>query len=87
MLTTAAISTPQVLLIIQDGKIVAMPGLPGEPDACTVNAVIDMRGMAVIPGLFNTHCHLQFFERTASREAQLAKNLADCLGRGGDQHR
>jgi imidazolonepropionase-like amidohydrolase len=73
---------PDACLIIQKGKIVAMPGLPGEPEAHTADAVIDLRGMAVIPGLFNTHCHPQFRDRGEAGEAQFARNLADCLDRG-----
>jgi imidazolonepropionase-like amidohydrolase len=74
---------PQVELVIQDGKIVAMPGLPGEPDHVPADAVIDLHGMAVIPGLFNTHCHLQFLmEKGQERELQIARHLVDCLDRG-----
>lgn len=73
----------QVSLIIQNGKIVAMPGYAGEPDGIAVDAEIDLHGLTVIPGLFNTHCHVQFLgEKGEARERQIAKNLADCLDRG-----
>ncbi len=72
----------QVNLIIQDGKIESMPGLLGEPDDVPVEAVIDLQGMTVIPGLFNTHCHLQFLPKGEVGNQQVAKNLRDCVDRG-----
>ena len=74
---------PEVSLILQNGKISAMPGLSGEQDGQQVDAEIDLHGMTVIPGLFNTHCHLQFLsEKGEERELQISRNLADCLERG-----
>ncbi len=73
---------PQVSLLIQDGKIIAMPGLPGEPDHVQAEAVIDLHGLTVIPGLFNTHSHLQFLPRGEVGQKQIAKNFQDCLDRG-----
>ncbi len=72
---------PQVNLVIQNGKIVAMPGLPGEPDI-PADGVIDLQGLTVIPGMFNTHCHLQFLPKGEIGNLQIAKNLRDCLDRG-----
>ena len=69
-------------LILQNGRIMAMPGIHGEPDGFPAELVIDRQGKAVIPGLFNTHCHLQFLERGEFRERQVAKNFSDCLERG-----
>ena len=73
---------PQVSLVIQHGKIVAMPGLPGELESAPADAVIDLHGMTIIPGLFNTHCHLQFLPKGEVGQRQLAKNLRDCIDRG-----
>jgi imidazolonepropionase-like amidohydrolase len=72
---------PQVNLVIHNGKIVAMPGLPDEPDIPT-EVIIDLHGMTVIPGLFNTHCHLQFVQQDELGQKQIAKNLHDCIERG-----
>jgi imidazolonepropionase-like amidohydrolase len=72
---------PQVSLVIQNGVIAAMPGLPGEPDV-PGDAVIDLHGMTVIPGLFNTHCHIQFLPKDEPGQRQIAKNLSDCVDRG-----
>jgi imidazolonepropionase-like amidohydrolase len=75
-----------VSLILQDGKIAAMPGLPGEPADAPADMVIDLQGKHVIPGLFNTHSHLQLInglmDKGEIRQWQIAKNLADCLERG-----
>ncbi len=73
---------PGVSLIVENGQIAAMPGLPGQPADVPAEAVVDLHGLTVIPGLFNTHCHLQFLERSAARARQITKNLGDCLARG-----
>jgi imidazolonepropionase-like amidohydrolase len=81
-------------IILQGGKIESMPGLTGEPTAARPDFTIDLQGKTVLPGLFNTHCHLLQFEPTMVlglsdmrrlsryREQQKARNLADCLGHG-----
>ncbi len=71
---------PHTSLVLQDGKIASMPVLPGdstEPAASEANAVIDLRGRTVIPGLFNTHAHLSFLPGGEAGERQKAKNLRD----------
>jgi imidazolonepropionase-like amidohydrolase len=73
---------PQVSLVIQNGKIAAMPGLESEPPSVQADATYDLQGKALIPGLFNTHCHLQFLPKGEIGSRQLAKNLSDCLDRG-----
>jgi imidazolonepropionase-like amidohydrolase len=71
-----------ISLVIQDGSILAMPGLPGEPDQVPCDLTVDLHGLTLIPGLFNTHCHLQFIPKGEIGSRQLAKNLADCIERG-----
>ena len=81
-------------IILQDGRIESMPGIAGEPTGIKPDFTIDLRGKTVLPGLFNTHCHLLQFEPTfvpdlsdmrrmkKYKEQQKAKNLADCLDHG-----
>lgn len=80
-------------VIMQGGKIVSMPGILGE-NQIPVDFTIDMQGKAVIPGLYNTHCHLIQFEPTMAldisdmrqtnryKEQQKEKNLIECLVHG-----
>jgi imidazolonepropionase-like amidohydrolase len=81
-------------VILQGGKIEAMPGLAGEPAGIAPDFTIDLQGKTVLPSLFNTHCHLLQFEPTfvpdlsdmrrmkRYKEQQKAKNMADCLAHG-----
>jgi imidazolonepropionase-like amidohydrolase len=81
-------------VILQGGVIQSMPGLAGGPTAVKPDFSIDLQGKTVLPGLFNTHCHLLMVEATMVpglsdmrrmkryREQQLVKNLADCLAHG-----
>jgi imidazolonepropionase-like amidohydrolase len=75
-------------LILQDCLIAAMPGSQGEPDTASVDepsadVMIDLQGKHVVPGLFNTHAHLQIITgmiaRGEIRQRQIANNLSDCL--------
>jgi len=81
-------------IILQDGKIQSMPGLPSEPSDINPDFTIDLQGKTVLPSLFNTHCHLLQFEPTfvpdlsdmrrmkKYKEQQKAKNMVDCLTHG-----
>lgn len=85
---------PDVSLMLEGGKIRAMPGLPGEAADLPVDLTIDLQGKTVIPGLFNTHTHLQMTfpsllaglsdikRANACKARQIAKNMADCLAHG-----
>ena len=77
---------PDVSVIIGDGKIQAMPGLPGQPIDFPADLTINLGGRAVIPALFNTHCHIQMMNglrgQDEQRERQIARNMFDCLSRG-----
>jgi len=83
-----------VSVIIEDGKIKSMPGLPGEPGDIKPDFTIDLKGKTVLPGLFNTHCHIQMtlpallggikdiILNKKYGEQQIAQNMTDCLVHG-----
>lgn len=83
-----------VRLILKDGKIAAMPGLPGEAGNIPLDFTVDLEGKTVMPGLFNTHSHIQLTlpsllsgmkDIRLNRkygERQIAKCMADCLTHG-----
>jgi len=85
---------PEVSLILVGGRIHAMRGLSGEFDDIPPEFSIDLKGKTVIPGLFNTHTHIQMTLPSLLSsmkdlklnkhygQKQIAKNMADCLGRG-----
>lgn len=85
---------PEVCVMIRDGSILAMPGLPGEAVDIIPDATVDMQGKTVMPGLFNVHCHIQMInptlfssfktikDRKRHHDAQVEKNMADCLAQG-----
>ncbi|MBN2543985.1 amidohydrolase family protein [bacterium] len=83
-----------VNLVLQNGRILSMPGLPGQEKGIDPDFTIDLEGKAVIPGLFNTHVHIQIINPSLLisvkdlklikkfKVRQIEKNMADCLLRG-----
>jgi imidazolonepropionase-like amidohydrolase len=86
--------SPEVRLIIEGGRIKSMPGLPGEPKDIKPDFTIDIKGKTVLPGFFNTHCHMNMMIislvphlrdiRLGKKfsEVQKARNMAECLAHG-----
>jgi|GEM_PF-571676 len=90
--------SPDVEILLHEGQIVAMPGLRGEPADGAADFSVDLQGRAVIPGLFNAHCHVQMINpalpsnlqgmpgallrRNLFRDWQLAHTMAECAARG-----
>ncbi len=81
---------PKVRVVLQGGRILSMPGLPDQPEP-RIDYAIDLGGMTVSPGLFNTHCHVVLptpgtvltlrearFTKKHAR-AQVTRNLKMCL--------
>ncbi|WP_457553552.1 amidohydrolase family protein [Desulfobacula sp.] len=83
-----------VSVLIQDGKIVSIPGLKDESLEIPVDFSIDLQGKTLLPGLFNVHCHVQMINPTLFsdfktikakkkyHDQQVEKNMADCLACG-----
>jgi len=83
-----------VRLLVSKGKIIAMPGLDGSDTDIKPDVSIDLKGKAVLPGLFNTHCHINMLSPTllasrkdikaskAFKDQQLIKNMEECLAHG-----
>jgi len=71
-----------------------MPRLAGESGDIAPDFTIDLKGKTVLPGLFNTHCHINVVSTTLLLnlgslwlgrrygEQQKAKNMAECLAHG-----
>ncbi len=66
-------------VVIEDGGIA---GVSGRADYSCDAEIFDMGGRALIPGMFNTHCHLHMGPRGIVGARQVAKSLADCVERG-----
>ena len=81
-------------IILQDGRVVSMPGLAGQPTDITPDFTIDLQGKTVLPSLYNTHLHLAttgpaIFPGLRDRGRikryvghQKDKDMADCLAHG-----
>jgi len=83
-----------VSLIIEEGKIKAMPGVKGQTGDIKADFTIDLQGKTVMPGLFNTHCHItttspsilpgirdiKLFKTYGKK--QIEKNMSECLIHG-----
>jgi len=86
--------SPGVSLIIEGGRIKSMPGLPGESKDMKPDFTIDLKGKTVLPGLFNTHAHINMTLANmvpGLRDIRLikkyhglqkVKNMAECLAHG-----
>ncbi len=84
----------KVSVLIQNGKIISMPGLEDEPSGMPIDFSIDLQGKIMLPGLFNVHCHIQMINPTLFsdfktlkakkkyHDQQVEKNMADCLACG-----
>jgi len=79
---------------IKNGKVISMPGFQESDSNVDPDISIDLKGMTVMPGLFNVHCHIQLINptillncktRKARREyhsKQVENNMEACLARG-----
>ncbi|NLF02061.1 MAG: amidohydrolase family protein [Anaerolineales bacterium] len=47
-----------ISVLIRGAQIVALAGLPGQPAAPAPDLTLDLGGRALIPSLFNAHCHV-----------------------------
>jgi len=85
---------PSVSIIVRGNRIESMPGLSGQPTVSQPDYTIGLQGKTVMPGLFNTHCHINMNTtsmapdlqdiRLGKRYAQQQKenNMAECLAHG-----
>lgn len=81
---------PGVRVLIQGTKIAAMPDLESEPKP---DYSIDLQGRTAIPGLLNTHCHVNrnmplnytfkgMYLQRKYGEQQIQRNMSECLSHG-----
>jgi len=85
---------PGVSVVLQGDRIESMPGLSGEPIDTKPDFTIDLKGKTVMPGLLNTHCHIQMtfpsllsglkdiMLNRSHGGRQIERNMADCLVHG-----
>ncbi|MBN1663597.1 MAG: amidohydrolase family protein [Deltaproteobacteria bacterium] len=81
-------------LMIQGSKIIALTGPSAPPGGIKPDFTVDCRGKTVMPGLFNTHCHITITSPTVLPDIkdlkgfktygdrQMEKNMAECLIHG-----
>jgi imidazolonepropionase-like amidohydrolase len=85
---------PGVGLIIKGPKIEALTGSADRESVIKPDLTIDCHGKTILPGLFNTHCHITITAPTtlpdlkdiklfkAYADRQIEKNMAECLIHG-----
>jgi imidazolonepropionase-like amidohydrolase len=85
---------PGISVMIQGPKIISLPRSDEGPNRIKPDFTIDCQGKTVMPGLFNTHCHITITAPTtlpdrkdlkgfkAFGDKQIEKNMAECLIHG-----
>jgi imidazolonepropionase-like amidohydrolase len=85
---------PGVSLVLRGSRIESMPGHSGQPAGPQPHYTVDLQGKTIMPGLFNTHCHVNMNTTSMApdlrdirlgkryAEQQKEKNMAECLAHG-----
>lgn len=85
---------PGTRLLIEAGRIRSLYGSSSQPGDPRPDFTVDLGGRAVLPGLFNAHCHLdmavptmvpsvrEFRVMKRHHQQQVAKDLSECLAHG-----
>jgi imidazolonepropionase-like amidohydrolase len=68
-------------VILKEGKIESMPGLPGEPTSIKPDFTIDLQGKTVMPGLYNTHIHIPAIQPVMLAGLRDQKRIKKLIGR------